>query len=146
MTKLVSSGYLKSNTPRADNPLRPSKWQCCMHAGTKGRERVERKIKGGSGWMKKEGGKVRMSNGDTHSIKPTHPHTLPYYSITCTSTHQCTYTHNNTHAYTQVMQHNHQSMLEHKLPNLLEQCLVLLNNDWCWCISRAGRRREGVSG
>ena len=41
------------------------------------------------------------------------------------------------------------SVIKFTRANLLEQCLVPLNNDWCWCphgISRAGSRREGVGG
>ena len=57
MTELVSSGYLKSNTPRADR--RQAAVVSCWDKG----ERESREKEGGSEWMRKEGGKVRMSNG-----------------------------------------------------------------------------------
>ena len=43
MTELVSSGYLKSDTPRAD--MR----QAAVVSGMKGRERAGRRLKGGCG-------------------------------------------------------------------------------------------------
>ena len=55
MTELVSSEYLKSNTPRADRRQAAA----VLHAEMK--EKESRQKEGGSGWMKKEGGKVRMS-------------------------------------------------------------------------------------
>ena len=44
-------------------------------------ERESRETEGGSAWMKKERGKVRMSNGDTQpkTHSPTHPITLIGY-------------------------------------------------------------------
>ena len=59
-----------SNTPRADRR------QAAVVSSWDEGEGKSREKKGGGGWMKKEGGKVTMSNGNTHSPKPTHPHTL----------------------------------------------------------------------
>ena len=58
MTELVSSGCLKSNTPRADR-----KQAAVVSCWDKGERESREKEEGGSEWMRKEGGKVRMSNG-----------------------------------------------------------------------------------
>ena len=57
MTELVSSGCLNSNTPRADR--RQAAVVSCWDKW----ERESREKEGGREWMRKEGGKVRMSNG-----------------------------------------------------------------------------------
>ena len=58
MTELVFSGYLKSTTPRADR--RQAAVVSCWDEG----DRESREKKGGGGWMRKEGGRVRKSFGE----------------------------------------------------------------------------------
>ena len=94
MTELVSSGYFKSNTPRADR--RQAAVVSCWNKG----ERESREKVGGSEWMRKEEGKVRMSNEDTHTAQDQLTHTP--YNTTRLHAHPPTNapTHTTTHMYT----------------------------------------------
>ena len=58
MTVLVSSGCLKSDTPRTDR--KQAAVVSCWNEG----ERESREKMEGGGWMRKERGEVEMSNGE----------------------------------------------------------------------------------
>ena len=94
MTELVSSGCLKSNTPRADRR------QAAVVSCWDKRKRESREKEGGSAWMKKEGVKVRMSNDEIHTAQDPLTHTP--YNTNRLHAHPPTNapTHTTTHMYT----------------------------------------------